>query len=870
MKQHTRNLSCVPCCPRLLLLISSLLLFEVLPVWGRDYFDPGLLSLYGSPTTAVDLSAFETAGQIPEGSYLVTVYVNQNEKGQQTVMFDKTADGEVQPVLTPSFLRELGINTDALPAFAGLPQDVPISSLTMLIPSAEVRFTLAELRLDLSIPQVAMQPNASGQVDPALWDPGVTAMMLNYSLNGGRNWQFSQAGHESSEQTNLFGRMHIGLNWENWRVRSDITHTRYEYSSGGQSNQSVRSTQFMNTYVQRDIQHWRSEILAGESSSGNDVFDSIPFRGVRLNSNEDMLPYSLRGFAPQISGIAQSNARVTVSQNGNVIYQTFVAPGPFVLEDLSQTGQGGDLLVTISEADGTVRTQTVSYSSLPMMLRPGALKYEVTAGSYNGGITQASRESKFGLGTLMMGLPYDITLYGGGIVAQDYLSMVFGSGVSLRTLGALSADVTTSSATLPRQAGRQQGASYRLRYAKSLLDTGTSIDLAAYRYSTRNYFSFSDVNSLGYQLSEGQVPWALDRRRSSFQLRLSQQLGRLGSTYLIASQDDYWGGDRVNNTLSAGYNGSYQGVSYGIAYSINRTKSDGSWPENRQLAMNVQVPFSLFSSGSVARRSYANYQQTRDNQGQVQQQMGISGTLLENSQLSYSVLQGVNKGEGNNSTSLSAGYQGSKGRLNLGYSYASQYRSLNMGVSGGLVAHPEGVTLGQSLGNTVAIVSAPGAGGVGVSRGGIQTDGRGYAVVPYLSDYQKNSISLNPTTLPDDVDITQSSLNVYPTKGAVVMASFSPRIGYQALVTLRKGNTTVPFGALVTVVDTLGSENHTSIVGDGGQAYLSGLPESGRLQVAWGTDVEQRCEAVFSLADAAPAQGNPIRQLQVRCEETAS
>ena len=870
MKQHIRNLSCIPRCPRLPLLISSLLLFKVLPVWGRDYFDPGLLSLYGSPTTAVDLSAFETAGQIPEGSYLVTVYVNHNEKGQQTVMFDKAADGEVQPVLTPSFLRELGINTDALPAFAGLPQDVPISSLTMLIPSAQVRFTLAELRLDLSIPQVAMQPNASGQVDPALWDPGVTAMMLTYSLNGGRNWQFSQAGRESSEQTNLFARMHTGLNWENWRVRSDITHTRYDYSGSGQSNQSVRSTQFMNTYVQRDIQHWRSEILAGESSSGNDVFDSIPFRGVRLNSNEDMLPYSLRGFAPQISGIAQSNARVTVSQNGNVIYQTFVAPGPFVLEDLSQAGQGGDLLVTISEADGTVRTQTVSYSSLPMMLRPGALKYEVTAGSYNGGVTQASRESKFGLGTLMMGLPYDITLYGGGIVAQDYLSMVFGSGVSLRTLGALSADVTTSSATLPRQAGRQQGASYRLRYAKSLLDTGTSIDLAAYRYSTRNYYSFSDVNSLGYQLSEGLVPWALDRRRSSLQLRLNQQLGRWGSTYLMASRDDYWGGDRVNNTLSAGYNGSYQGVSYGIAYSINRIKGDGSWPENRQLAMNVQVPFSLFSSGSVVRRSYANYQQTRDNLGRVQQQVGVSGTLLENSQLSYSVLQGVNSGDSNNSTALSAGYQGSKGRVNLGYSYANQYRSLNMGVSGGLVAHPEGVTLGQSLGNTVAIVSAPGASGVSVSRGGIQTDGRGYAVVPYLSDYQKNSISLNPTTLPDDVDITQSSLNVYPTKGAVVMASFSPRIGYQALVTLRKGNTTVPFGALVTVVGTPGSENHTSIVGDGGQAYLSGLPESGRLQVAWGTDVEQRCEAVFSLADAAPTQGNPIRQLQVRCEETAS
>ncbi|NCG54505.1 fimbria/pilus outer membrane usher protein [Serratia fonticola] len=870
MKQHTRNLPCVPRRPRLSLLVSSLLLSGALPAWGRDYFDPGLLSLHGSPSTAVDLSAFETAGQIPEGSYLVTVYVNQSEKGQQTVVFDRAANGEVQPVLTPSFLREMGVNTDALPAFAGLPPEEPVSSLTALIPDAQVRFALAELRLDLSIPQVAMQPSAFGQVDPALWDPGVPALLLNYTLNGGRNWQSSQAGRDSSEQTNLFANVRTGANLGSWRLRSDVTHTRYEYSGGGQPNQSNHNTQFMNTYVQRDIQRWRSEILAGESSSGSDVFDSIPFRGVKLNSNEDMLPYSLRGFAPLISGIAQSNARVTVSQNGNVVYQTFVAPGPFVLDDLSQTGQGGDLLVTITEADGTVRTQTVAYSSLPMMLRPGALKYEVTAGRYNGGVTQTSRESTFGLGTLMMGLPYDITLYGGSLVAQDYLSMVVGSGVSLRSLGALSADVTTSSATLPGQAGRQHGASYRVRYAKSLLDTGTSIDLAAYRYSTRHYYSFSDVNSLGYQLSDGQVPWALDRRRSSFQLRLSQQLGRWGAAYLTASRDDYWGGGRVNNTLSAGYNGSYRGVSYGVAYSIDRIKGDGNWPENRQLSVNVQVPFSLFSTGSVARRSYANYQLTRDNQGRVRQQVGVSGNLLENSQLSYSALQGWSNGDDSNSASLNAGYQGSKGRVNLGYSYASQYRSLNLGASGGLVVHPEGVTLSQSLGNTVAIVSAPGAGGVGVTHGGIRTDSRGYAVVPYLSDYQKNSISLNPTTLPDDVDITQSSLNVYPTKGAVVMASFSPRIGYQALVTLRKGNTPVPFGALVTVADAPQADTQPGIVGDGGQAYLSGLPASGRLRVVWGPDADQRCEAVFSLTETAPSKSHPVRQLQVRCEETAS
>ncbi|WET17096.1 fimbria/pilus outer membrane usher protein [Yersinia intermedia] len=79
-------------------------------------------------------------------------------------------------------------------------------------------------------------------------------------------------------------------------------------------------------------------------------------------------------------------------------------------------------------------------------------------------------------------------------------------------------------------------------------------------------------------------------------------------------------------------------------------------------------------------------------------------------------------------------------------------------------------------------------------NGNVRTDSRGYAVVPYLSNYQNNNISLNPATLPDNVDMAKSSLNVYPTKGAVVMAKFDTRVGYQALVTLRRGKATFRLG----------------------------------------------------------------------------
>ncbi|WP_163462628.1 fimbria/pilus outer membrane usher protein, partial [Klebsiella michiganensis] len=75
--------------------------------------------------------------------------------------------------------------------------------------------------------------------------------------------------------------------------------------------------------------------------------------------------------APTIRGVAKSNAKVTVSQNGNKIYESTVPPGAFELNDLSTTGYGSDLIVTIEESDGSTRTFSVPYSSVSQLLRPG-------------------------------------------------------------------------------------------------------------------------------------------------------------------------------------------------------------------------------------------------------------------------------------------------------------------------------------------------------------------------------------------------------------------------------------------------------------------------------------------------------------------
>lgn len=66
----------------------------------------------------------------------------------------------------------------------------------------------------------------------------------------------------------------------------------------------------------------------GESSSLSSIFDSVPFTGVQLATDEDMIPESLRGFAPIVRGIARTNARVVIKQNGYQIYRALLLPVP--------------------------------------------------------------------------------------------------------------------------------------------------------------------------------------------------------------------------------------------------------------------------------------------------------------------------------------------------------------------------------------------------------------------------------------------------------------------------------------------------------------------------------------------------------------
>ncbi|MBV8042160.1 fimbria/pilus outer membrane usher protein [Pluralibacter sp.] len=830
------------------------------PVAAREYFNPALLGIDGPGKDLTDLSAFEDGvGQMP-GSYRVDVFVNKTALSTQTVNFtmQKGATGQsvLRPCLSIEDLKGFGVRTELFPQLSTKGECADLSA----IPQASSEFAFNRQQLLLSIPQAAMDNHARGYVPPERLDEGINALLLNYNFTGA-NTQARKTEYTDSDSYYL--NLRPGINLGAWRLRNYSTWSRN--SSGGQAQDSWDSVY---TYAQRNILALKGQLTLGDSSSPSDMFDSVPFRGAQIASDDDMLPESMRGYAPVVRGIARTNAQVIVKQNGYTIYQTYVSAGAFAITDMYPTGSSGDLDVTIKEADGSEQHQIVPFASLPVLQREGRLKYSLTSGQYRSYNSDVDKEY-FTQGTAIYGLPAGLTLYGGGQFSQHYQSILAGIGKNLGVMGAFSVDAAQAWSK-PQDQEKASGQSVRARYSKNILDTGTNISISGYRYSTSGYYTLQDT--LDTWRSDNNQN-TIDRRRNRAEILLNQNLWKdAGSISLNAVSEDYWNSARQMRSIGVGYSNSWSGITYNLNYSYNRNTTDNSSANNSDnsgnsgkvyasdqvFSFNINIPLDRWLS-----HSWASYNLNTSKQGNTSHTVGLNGSALADQNLNWSVQESeTNHGVGNGGYA-SLDYQGTYARMNAAYGYDQDQRRVNYGINGGVVAHAHGVTFSQELGETSALVEAPGVSGVNISnQTGVNTDFRGYTLVPYVSPYRENQISLDTTALPDDADVSLSSLTVTPTRGAIVRAHFNTHIGKRVLMTLTRSNgAVVPFGAMVA---DDGASASGSIVGDGGQVYLSGLADRGSAIVKWGQTDNQQCRINWQLPDAAPANG--VVELKALCQ----
>lgn len=812
-------------------------------------FNTELIELDNPGMDKADLSAFESGSQAP-GIYHVDIIVDDAflETGdiQFTASKADNGDASLQPCLSLAQLKRWGVKTALFPAL-----DAEKSECVNLqaIPQASADFQFAAQRLVLSLPQAAIDLPARGYVPPEMWDEGITAAMLNYSLSGANSRARAGEGVSSNTQ---YANLRPGVNIGPWRLRNYTTWSRD--AAGKDQWDTVYS------YLQRAVIPLKAQLTLGDSSAPADVFDSVPFRGVQLASDDDMLPDSLKGYAPVVRGIARTNAQVVIRQNGYQIYQSYVAPGAFEITDMYPTGGAGDLDVTIKEADGSEQHFTLPYASVPVLQREGRLKYALTGGQYRA-YNSSVEKTPFGQVSGIYGLRNGITLYGGVQGSGKYQSFAVGTGKNMGDFGALSADVTQAWSTLAHTA-KTQGQSLRARYSKNVLNTGTNFSIAGYRYSTRGYYGLQDVLD-----SYGDSSALQNRRRNRVELTMSQTLGdERGALTLSAAREDYWNTDKSMASWSVGYNNNWNNISYGVTWTYSKNggpTSSGSgstktYDHDQLLAFTVSVPLDKFLP-----QTWANYGLNTSKNNGTTHSIGMNGVALNNSALNWNIQQGYGTDGVGYTGTLNGDYKGTYGEVTAGYGYDKNSERLNYGVQGGILAHADGITLSQPLGETNALIKAPGAHGVNIrNQSGVRTDYRGYTVVNNLSVYRKNDLALDPENMPDDVELEINTRTVTPTRGAVVKADYLSKVGRRVLMTLTTHDQFVPFGAVVTLAD---DDKSSFIVGDRGQVYLTGLRDQGTVLATWGHQPHQQCRADFSLPEGSQYGG--ITDISVSCRQ---
>ncbi|MBV6694012.1 fimbria/pilus outer membrane usher protein [Serratia quinivorans] len=786
----------------------------------------------------IDLSRFSEGNPAQPGRYRVDMYVNGDNRGKAEIEFQPTNDAMgARPVFTLKTLDQIGVDIEKLRARLEQGGGGSLSAeqsyrLEDIAANATASYDAGDQQLNLTIPQIFLRKSARGYVDPSRWDRGDTAGLLQYTMN-----TYSSQNVKSESGSDLDNSAYLGLdggfNLAGWRVRQRST-LNWRNSAGSDWNNLA-------TYVQRDLPTLRSQFTLGDSYTTGDIFDSFGVRGVQLATDDRMLPESLRGYAPQVRGVAETNAKVTVKQNGNVIYQTTVPPGPFDIDDLYATGYGGDLEVTVTEADGRERRFSVPFAAVTQLLRAGVSRYNFTAGKLLD--TSLGDQPTVVQGTLQHGLTDIVTAYGGTLLSSGYSSGLLGAGVNT-PVGAIALDVTLARTDL-QTSGTRNGQSWRASYSKLMPGVGTNLTVAAYRYSTEGFYTLREA---AYARNKGLGSEELlnSRVRSRVQVNLTQPLGDLGSAYLSASSQNYWSGTRrADKQYQAGYNGSVQSWSYNL-YLQHSVDTNGR--SDNQFGVSVSVPLGGRENKNQP-FDYINTSLTQGSGSSTAAQVTASGTRGENSEWAYGLNANHTGAKDTQSTQSIGGYttyRASAGTLGGTVSAGNATRQASISADGSVVLHRGGVTFGPQVGDAFALIEAKGAEGATVINGqGAVIDSNGYALVPNLTPYRINTVGIDPKDMSDNVELDATSEEVVPTAGSMLNVKFLTKMGRPLLITLKDAEG-VPLQMGSSLFDSSG--NNAGIIGQGGIAFVRGLEGKGALTAKWGTGKNDQCVAQYSLS----------------------
>ncbi|PSB84772.1 fimbria/pilus outer membrane usher protein [Photobacterium damselae] len=782
-------------------------------------FEPSLLLGDGYNTTFLENKLKASSGE----TLNLDIFVN-GKYITRSLMKIYSSNDSYQACITPKLAKQLGVKNK----YILIETIKDCGGKYAKIKGANLYFDKSKLKAEFKIPDLYINKKPRGYINKELWDPGVTAFYSNYYIS----YYNSDSNYDNNDS--VFVNLDSGLNVGLFRIRNSLN-----YNS---NSDNIKSSM---TYGYMPLARLDSELVIGEYYTQGTLFSSLPFTGVQVKSDKRMRPESQQGYAPDVTGIAQTTANVKIYQNNRLIYQTTVAPGPFRINDLYATNYMGDLNVEVEEANGEISTFTVPYSAVPGSQRVGQSEYAMTIGKTR----DLNSDDYFFDAFYDYGLTNNISINTATRFSEDYFGASVGSVINSK-LGAVGINSAYSLSQAKFNNNRQEtqhGWKVGANYSKSF-NTGTSLTLAGYKYSSDGYRELGDIIDIKGEDNDNNYYSSTYMQKDEFTFTMNQDFDKYGLFYISATKRNFRNNTDSDEMYRLGYNKNFGGIALALNYA--RQYSGGNYSNNVKysrekddiISMSLSIP--LWDDDTLS-TTFAN-----SSSGQNTYSASMSGLLDEAKTLNYSISATRQDGgsfENINTLSASLGKRYNIGEVNAGVSHSDDYTQYNFSVRGGVVAHSDGVLLAQHLSDSFAIVEAKGAEGAKLDNGwGAEINSSGYGVAKSLIPYRSNNVSISSGEMNSNVELLNTENSITPYAGSIVKVNFDTRKGKPLLLNIKQslGNK-LPIGS--DILDQDG--NIIGAVGQGGLAYVLVPTQKGKLSVVTSEKELPHCFINYQLTE---------------------
>ena len=633
---------------------------------------------------------------------------------------------------------------------------------------------------------------------------------MNYNVSG------TETKNSNSSVGGILG--FVGFN-----KTGSVTHEQSLLNESS-SNKSIRG----NTFFKKDFPDAMESFVIGDTlSSDGDWSRPARYLGVRWSRDFLTQPGYVTYPSPSLKGSAALPSVVDVYINNQKQFQQTLTPGPFDYRNVPLTTGAGEVNLVVKDLLGRETVITKSFYTQNSMLKEGLSDFSLESGLFrnNYGTLSNDYSSPFVAGTYRQGLTDDIT-------AQSRLE----AGADRQAIGA---DVTSVIGTL---------GSIHLATAVSKdseKDTGTLYNVGLERRTPKylvgaQYKSYSkDYTPFAYSSLE-------TRPKNIFNATATVPIYKdLATSLSYVEQTSYDTTAFRNVSLTTGITLPLQ-----ISMSVIANKSlsaDKAW----FAGLNFNIPLG---------KDYSSYlNSNRQNNGDIINTVNLTKNIPAGEGIGW----GLNLSDDvTQQTRANIIVNTGSAQFSSEINQGQNNNAIRLGANGSL-GYAEGLTFAtRSIGDdSIAIVKVGDLKGIPIYNQNqimTHTNDQGLAFVK-IRPYEKAKISIDPNTLPLDVDLNETKREPVAYAKSSVLVDFSiVRLKHVLITILKADGTFVPAGAKVVVK----GQEEVFYVGRRGEVYISNLEDVSHLTITW---KENSCEFNVEYKSAEVSDSDEKRIGPLKC-----